>query len=477
MFVRLHVRSTLNTLLASVALLAGAGAGSAQPAPAPTPAPAAIKAPALTIAHYRLGNGLEVVLAPDPAVTSVVTHVWYHVGSKDEVAGKTGFAHLFEHLMFKGSKHVPDGQFDLMLETAGGNNNGTTDNDRTNYFEQVPANFLELTLWLEADRLAGLWDAMNQGVLDNQRDVVKNERRQSYENAPYGVANLKVQQALWPEGHGNYNLTIGTMEDLTAASLADVEEFWRTYYRPSNATLVVAGGFDLASARALIEKYFGWLPALPKPKTRTLDAPVEPRATPVHLTTTDRVSVPKVIFAFRADHATARSTTDLGVAMQVLGGGKTSRLYRRLVMKDRLASQVYAYVSPQFLGSEVAIHAIARQGVSADALRAAIAEEVERLRTSPISADELLRARRTLEAGAVGELEDLGARAAALASWTAYTGTPYHLAEDLAELAAVTPDSVQAQCRRWLAPTAAVTMIVNPEASAPARPATVGGGS
>ncbi len=143
MFVRLTVRSTLNTLLASVALLAGAGAGSAQPAPAPTPAPAAIKAPALTIAHYRLGNGLEVVLAPDPAVTSVVTHVWYHVGSKDEVAGKTGFAHLFEHLMFKGSKHVPDGQFDLMLETAGGNNNGTTDNDRTNYFEQVPANFLE----------------------------------------------------------------------------------------------------------------------------------------------------------------------------------------------------------------------------------------------------------------------------------------------------------------------------------------------
>src|SRR5690349_19712127 len=169
--------------------------------------------PSLDVIKYTLDNGLEVILAPDPSVTTACVHVWFHVGSKDETPGKTGFAHLFEHLMFKGSKHVADGKFDLTLEAAGGWNNGSTTNDRTNYMEQVPVNFLDQALYLEADRLAGLWDAMNQSVLDNQRDVVKNERREDYDNAPYGVANLLVQEALWPAGHGNHNLTIGSMED------------------------------------------------------------------------------------------------------------------------------------------------------------------------------------------------------------------------------------------------------------------------
>src|SRR5688572_15434752 len=181
---------------------------------------------------FTLPNGLTVILHEDHSVPTVAVNVWYHVGSSSEKPGRTGFAHLFEHLLFEGSKHVKEGEFDRLLEAAGGQNNGTTNADRTNYFEQVPVSHLPLALWLEADRLAGLWDAMTPALLANQRDVVKNERRQSYENRPYGMVEMALQQALWPKGHGNWNLTIGTMEDLDAASMEDIEAFWRTYYRP-----------------------------------------------------------------------------------------------------------------------------------------------------------------------------------------------------------------------------------------------------
>ena len=424
------------------------------------------KKPKLDVTRYQLPNGLEVILAPDKSVTTAVVHVWYHVGSKDEVTGKTGFAHLFEHLMFKGSKHVPDGKFDLLLEAAGGWNNGTTNNDRTNYFEQVPVNFLEQALWLEADRMAGLWDAMNQTVLDNQRDVVKNERRQSYENRPYGVAELELQQLLWPPGHGNHNLTIGTMEDLTAASLGDVEQFWRSYYRPSNATLVIAGGFAVDDVKKLVEKYFVWMPAQTKPATRKLDGPVEPMGQAVEKTTTDRVAVPKVIVAFRTDAPYTPASADLELAAQVLGGGKTSRLYRRLVMTERLASEAEAFYTPQILGGELQIHAVARDGVDPAKLRAAIEAELASLRGKPIEAAELDRARRTLEANRLKALENIAARAASIAMWNAYTGDPDHLAEELALLDAVTPASLQAAVARWLATSAAVTMTVMPKTSA-----------
>jgi zinc protease len=377
-------------------------------------------APSFEVIHYRLDNGLEVILQPDPAVTTALVHVWYHVGSKDEVPGRTGFAHLFEHLMFEGSKHVGEGQFDVLLESAGGWNNGTTNNDRTNYFEQVPANFLELALWLEADRMAGLWDAMNQSVLDNQRDVVKNERRQSYENRPYGMADLEVQQALWPRGHGNHNLTIGTMEDLTAASLDDVESFWRQWYRPSNATLVIVGGIDAEATRALVDKYFGWMPAEDRPQARVLDAPVVPRDGAVALDGKDKVQAPKVIFAWRTDAPYSASAVNLGVAAQVLGGGKTSRLYRRLVFKDRLATEVYAYQADQMLGGELHIDAVARDGVSADTLRDAIREEVAKLRDEGPTDAEVSRALRVLESSRLASLENLASRADALASWAAY---------------------------------------------------------
>jgi len=445
-------------------LLATAVALAAYPGVAAAATPAA----KMPIEHYRLANGLEVILQPDPGLTSAVVHVWYHVGSKDEVLGKSGFAHLFEHLMFEGSKHVPEGQFDLQLEAVGGWNNGTTNADRTNYYEQVPVADLPLALWLEADRMAGLWDAMNDGVLRNQRDVVKNERRQSYENRPYGMAELQVQQALWPKGHGNWNLTIGTMEDLDAASLKDVEAFWRTYYRPSNATLVVVGGFEVARLKPLIETLFGWMPAQPVPARRELTEPVRPLAKPVTLTTTDKVQVPKILLAMRAPQAYGPGFHDLEVAAEILGGGKTSRLYKRLVFEQQLATEAYVSFNPQFLGSELTVEAIARPGVSSATLRAAVEDEVRKLASSPPTAAEVERARRVLEVELLTGLENPASRASKLAAWAAYTGNPDHLQASLDALAKVTPATVATAIDTWISPDRAVIMTVEPEAKAKA---------
>jgi zinc protease len=424
--------------------------------------PSAAEEPAFTTEHYTLDNGLEVVIQPDPTVTTAVVHVWYHVGSKDEQPGRTGFAHLFEHLMFTGSKHVEEGDFDRLLEQAGGWNNGTTNNDRTNYFEQVPSNFVELALWAEADRMAGLWDAISQSVLDRQRDVVKNERRENYENEPYGLAEIAIQEALWPEGHGNHHSTIGSMADLSAASLDDVEQFWRTWYVPSNATLVICGGVDVAATRALVEKYFGWMPARPKPTPLALTEPVTPRETPASLTGTDRVQAEKVFVAWRTDAPYTPVAADLEVAAQILGGGEASRLYRRLVFEDRLATEVDVYQVDQLLGGEMHIEAVAREKVDPKAIRAAIAEELARLRNDGPSDDELERAQRVLESSRLAGLENIASRAGAIAAWTAYTGDPDHLAEELALLRGVTVASVKASVAAWLGDDSAVTMVVSP---------------
>jgi zinc protease len=419
----------------------------------------------LSVEQVTLDNGFHALLHEDHSSPTVVVYMWYGVGSKDEVTGKTGFAHLFEHLMFKGSKHVDDGQFDLLLEGAGGWNNGTTSADRTNYFEQVPANFLELALYLEADRMAGLWDAMNQTVLDNQRDVVKNERRQRVDNEPYGIADLTIQQTLWPEGHGNHNLTIGTMEDLTAASLADVEAFYRSYYVPRNARLVIAGDIDVEATKKLIDTYFGWMPDRPEPSHVTLTEPVTPRAEAALLTATDQVQVPRVSFTWRSPAPFASDDAELSVAAQVLAGGKTSRLYRRLVFDERLASSVSAYQYPQVLGGEFQITAYAREGVDPTLIVDAILEEVESLRNAAPTDDELLRAKRVMEAYLLQSLESLVARADRLAEYTAYTGSPDYLSKELDAYRAVTADGVRRAAKEWLSPSSRVQMVVTPKES------------
>ncbi len=416
----------------------------------------------LTATKFELDNGLEVIVHEDHSQPTVMVHVWYHVGSKDEVEGRSGFAHLFEHLMFKGSKHVPDGDFDRLLEAAGGWNNGTTNEDRTNYFEQLPSNYLGLALYLEADRMAGLWDAMNQDVLDNQRDVVKNERRQSYENAPYGMAELAIQQALWPKGHGNHGLTIGTMEDLTAASLADVELFYRTYYVPNNATLVIAGDVDVDTVKKAVQLYFGWMPRRPEPSHVTLTAPVRPRSEETRMVLEDDVEVPQVFVTWRAPQAFGADGAELDIAAQVLASGKTSRLEKRLVFDERIASSVGAYQYPMMLGSMFQVTVMAKPGVEPDQLFMAVDEELARLAKEPPTDDEVLRARNTREARFVMGLESLAGRAGLLARYNAYLGDPNYFAKDLARYTAVTPKRVSEAVARWLKPDARVVTYVVP---------------
>ncbi|MBK9070119.1 MAG: insulinase family protein [Myxococcales bacterium] len=420
---------------------------------------------ALTIEHYRLANGLEIILQPDPSVGSVVVHVWYHVGSKDEVAGKTGFAHLFEHVMFKGSKHVGDGQFDLLLEEAGGVNNGTTNNDRTNYFEQLPSGQLALALWLEADRMAGLWDAVTQATLDNQRDVVKNERRQSYEDRPYGMADLALPELLWPAGHGNAHPTIGSMADLSAATLADVEDFWRTFYIPANATLVVVGNFDVATARRLIDTYFAWMPSAARPVTSVAEA-VTPLAGPRLHEATDDVSADKAIMVWRAPPAYSEDIVAMQVLAYILGGSESSRLVRRLTITDQLAIEVAAFVDTMRLGSEFHIHTVGRDGVAASTMAAVVTEELARIAADGATEPELIRARQMIKSSLLRGIEALISRAETLAEYAAYTGNPRYAIEDLRQLDAVTSADLQRLARTWLAPSAALHLYIRPALAA-----------
>src|SRR6188472_1652437 len=246
------------SLLLAIPLLAQSPQAQSPPAQSPPAQSPPVQPPPLQVPYrqFRLANGLTVILHQDKSVPIVATNVWYHVGSANEHTGRTGFAHLFEHLMFEGSKHVKEGQFDNLLEGAGGNNNGSTTNDRTNYVIDVPKNALDLALFLESDRMAYLIDAMSPKTVDAQRDVVKNERRQSYENAPYGMASIEIAQMLYPQGHPYRWPTIGYMEDRSAASYQDVVDFFKTYYQPGNASLVVAGDIDVARTKASVEKWF-----------------------------------------------------------------------------------------------------------------------------------------------------------------------------------------------------------------------------
>src|SRR5688572_21650995 len=283
-------------------------------------------APLLSVPYvqFTLANGLTVILHRDTTVPVVSVNMWYHVGSANERPGRTGFAHLFEHLMFEGSKHVKEGEFDTLLEAAGGNNNGSTTNDRTNYFIDMPTNALELALFLESDRMAYLLDTMSPERVDGQRDVVKNERRQSYENRPYGMAYLELDKMLWPAGHPYSWPTIGYMEDLTAASHDDVVQFFKKYYAPNNASLVIAGDIDFDRTKALVEKWFGEVPA---------GAPVEPIAPPAAMLTTvkrqtmtDNVRLSKLFLAWLTPPVYEPGDAALELVSSVLAGGKNARV-------------------------------------------------------------------------------------------------------------------------------------------------------
>ena len=399
--------------------------------------------PTVAFSDDRLSNGLRLIVAEDHLAPVVAINIWYDVGSKHEQPGKTGFAHLFEHVMFQGSRHVAKAEHIALIQAAGGTMNGTTWLDRTNYFETLPSHQLDLGLWLEADRMATLLDALSQENLDNQREVVKNEKRWSYDNRPYGSWQEKLQAHLYPSDHPYHHSTIGSMEDLDAASLDDVKAFFQTYYAPNNAVLSVVGDVDTDAVRASVERYFGAIPPNPSiPPLRDMSLPPT-LGREIREVVEDRVPLPRIYVGFRAPVFGDHRLDALEVAGQILAGGKGSRLHRRLVRDERIAQDVALFALGFVGGASVAAGwATVRPGIAVDRVEAAFHEELQRLAVEPVSDDELARARALIEADELGALQRVEERADRLSMYTTLFDRPALINEMLGRYLAVTPEAI-----------------------------------
>jgi predicted Zn-dependent peptidase len=424
--------------------------------------------PQLPFEKYTLPNGLEVILHEDHRIPQVVVDVWYKVGSKDEVAGHTGFAHLFEHVMFQGTKHVGEDKHFEYLQKAGASNvNGSTSADRTNYFEVVPSNQLELALWLESDRMGFLLDRPGfRETLDNQRDVVKNERRQRVENRPMGLVSKILLEALYPPQHPYYHEVIGSMEDLSAASVDDVKAFFRTYYAPGNATLTIAGDFDRPRVKELVEKYFGPLPTALTPPVRVV-APAPSLDAPKRIALEAKVQQPFLYVSYLTPPSFAPGDRELDLIANLLANGKSSRLYKRLVYDMKIAQSVSAAQESQKLASNFEISAAPMPGHTLDELLAVIDDELDKLRREPPAPRELERAKNQLESDTIRNLEGLQPRAERLQSYNYLLGDPGFLGEDLRLYRAVEGGDIQRVAAQYLRKEARVVVTVDPNPEAP----------
>lgn len=401
--------------------------------------------------RHVLPNGLNVILHEDHSTPLVSVNVWYHVGSGREKPGRTGFAHLFEHIMFEGSGHVPEGKFDEWLEAVGGNNNGSTNPDRTNYWENLPRNALELALFLESDRMGYLLDAMSPAKVDGQRDVVKNERRQSYENRPYGMANIVIVENLFPPDHPYHWPTIGSMEDLSAASYEDVVEFFKTYYGPNNASLAIAGDIDLDTTLALVKKWFSDVPR--GPAVPPIDPPAAFLTEEKRIVLEDRVQLPRLYMCWISPPQFAPGDAELDILAGVLAGGKNSRLYKRLVYEQQIAQDVRAGQGSRRLASAFRIIATARSGHTLAELETVIQEEIDRLKSEPPSEREVQRVVNQYEARFLDGLERIGGfggKADRLNAYFFQTGNPDYFNEDLARYRAVDADDISSVAQTYL---------------------------
>jgi zinc protease len=416
-------------------------------------------APVLNYEKYRLKNGLEVILLEDHRLPMVAVNLWYHVGPANERPGLTGFAHLFEHMMFQGSKNVGDDQHFKLLEGAGASDiNGTTDFDRTNYFQTLPSNQLELALWLESDRMGFLLDTLDAERLANQRDVVRNERRQG-ENSPYGLVEEELFHLLFPKGHPYYASVIGSHADIESARLKDVREFFKLYYAPNNASLAIVGDIDKKKTRALVEKYFGPLPAgqpVPPITARTPPITSEKRAT-----VTDQVELPRVYMGWITDPIYKPGDAEADMLARILGGGKASRLYKRLVYERQIAQDVSAFQYSLILGSVFQITATAKPGVKPEELEKAIDEELEAMRRTGPRPEEVERARNLIQSQIVRGLEVLGGFggvADRLNQYNHYLGDPGFLGRDLERYDKATAPAIQKVAQEKLATGARVVV-------------------
>ena len=415
--------------------------------------------PPLTNERYTLDNGLTVILHEDRSTPMVAVNVWYRVGSGDEQPGRTGFAHLFEHVMFMGSEHVPVGAFDQWLEAAGANNNGSTTRDRTNYFEWMPSNALPLALWLEADRMGWLLPTMDQPKLDVQRDVVKNERRQSYDNVPYGRAFETILAAVFPAGHPYSWPTIGSMADLSAASLEDVKGFFRTYYAPNNATLAIAGDFNRDSVKVWVQRYFGEIPRgpamPPRPATREVTIPKD-----TFLVLEDKVQLPRLYYSWPSAKAFHADDASLDLLAYVLAGDKNSRLYKRLVYEMQVAQDVSAFQVSGRLDGLFSVTVTPKPGQSPARMAQLVNEELRKLGARGITARELARAQNTYRAQFLDQLASVNGKADQLNFYDYFAGTPDYVRQDAARYDAVSAADVQRVARNYLGKPKVVLTVV-----------------
>jgi len=423
-------------------------------------APAAVPGiPALAIERYSLDNGLEVILHENHATPIVAVNTWYHVGSGDEQPGRTGFAHLFEHIMFMGSAHVPTGDFDRHLESAGATNNGSTTEDRTNYHETLPSNALALALWLDSDRMGYLLPALDQTKLDVQRDVVMNERRQRVDNMPYGRADETILAALYPSGHPYSWPVIGSMADLSAATLDDVRQFFQKYYASNNATLVIAGDFSTGHAKALVERYFGDIPRGPALPPRPNPAPVV-LAEDVYMVLEDRVQLPQLSYTWPTVRAFSPDDAALAVLGSILAEGKNSRLYKTLVYDLQIAQHVNAYQYGSRLAGIFQLVVTPQPGQTPAAIDRVVRDIVAQVIRDGVTERELARVQNSIRSSYLSQLSSVERVADMLNHYNYFVGTPDYVQHDAARFDIVTREDVQRVATTYLGRSKVVLTVV-----------------
>jgi zinc protease len=417
----------------------------------------------IAFSKHTLPNGLDVLIHEDHSLPIVAVNIWYHVGSKNEVPGRTGFAHLFEHLMFEGSQHYDRGYFHPLQE-AGAALNGSTNADRTNYWEVVPTNALDLALWMESDRMGYLLPALTEAKFSNQREVVLNERRQNYENRPYGLAGMAIVAVLYPPEHPYHWLTIGGADDLRAAHIDDVRAFFQRYYHPANASLALAGDIDSQKGVQLADRYFAEIPGGVRPGPVVVTQP-EPPPSDVMLVLEDRVELPRLYLAWHSPALFAEGDAELDLVAEVLSSGKTSRLYRALVYEQRIATEVAASQNSRELGSFFQIVATAAPGRTLPELERAIAKELIRLIDRGPTTEELDRCLAQAEAHFLFRLQTVGGfggKSVQLNAYNIFLGDPGYFERDLKRYRSATPSLLREAAARYLKPSRRVMLSVVP---------------
>ena len=443
-------KSLIRHLVAVSYLIAGTAAAPALDAQA---------IPRIQFEKYKLPNGLEVILHEDHSTPIVAVDTWYHVGSGDELVGRTGFAHLFEHIMFMGSQHVPVGQFDQLLEAAGGDNNGSTTEDRTNYYETVPSNALPLALWLDADRMGWLLPTMDLAKVNLQRDVVKNERRQRVDNVPYGRAEETILAALYPKTHPYSWPVIGSMADLSAASLTDVQNFFRTYYAPNNATLIIAGDFNPAEAKKLVAQYFSEIPRGPEVKRRTTVPTVTiPRDT--FLILEDKVQLPRVYYTWHSVKGYSKDDAALDILAQILANDKNSRLYKKLVYDLQTAQSVRAFQNGSRMDGRFRLDFTPKPGQKVADLDRIVRSEIANIINNGVTQRELQRAQNVYKSSFLNDLASVLGKAEVLNSYNYFIGNPDYVQQDAARYDRVTAADVQRVAKTYLGKPKVVLTVV-----------------